>query len=451
MPLGNRCEAGAADGVPAETAQTDGVGAKMRKVGTDPGAQAKKNLFTAMYQICAIAAVGYAVPDDFGAWMFGKLPEALSERANYVAFAKLVVLLLVARLYPTGKSWGSDALVQKFLILRTRTPDCNTLDDVFEHVLTSGKADERRHVTWPAEFKQKFDAFVHSWATAAATAPSYDDLVERLKRLEALKDLAYMSSKSLPRGAETDKVLQALGLNMGDAASLAAIDEPQTELKDYDDELVGGSSEEAEMPKLTDEERNAVSLLYDLVWAMIAATSNPAFNGIIGNAFELMLRAAFTRSLHWRVTYISIRAAKAILKAAHAKPKHRPTGLDRAHAIPTTDAAGVRVEHGPGKHLSRAARRKLVLEPEDGIKLSLDALLKLWWENDEVTLVTHEEHLTERTKMLKETHRCKVPSGLFVASGFGVAYGQREIDFAEDLRRSLGIDWRVDSDDSDSD
>ena len=182
---------------------------------------------------------------------------------------------------------------------------------------------------------------------------------------------------------------------------------------------------------------------------MIQATSSTAFKGIIGNAFELMLRAAFTGTSHWRVTYISIRAAKAILRAAHATPKRRPTGLDRAHAIPTTDAAGEKVKHGPGKHLSRAARRKLVLEPENGIKLSLDALLKLWWENDEVTLVTHGEHVTEHSKLLKEADRRKVRPGLFVASGFGVAYGQREIDFAGDLLRSLDIDWNIDDSDSD--
>ncbi len=145
------------------------------------------------------------------------------------------------------------------------------------------------------------------------------------------------------------------------------------------------------MPLLTDEQRDSVGRIYDLVWAMIQATSSTAFKGIIGNAFELMLRAAFTGTSHWRVTYISIRAAKAILRAAHATPKRRPTGLDRAHAIPTTDAAGEKVKHGPNKHLSRAARRRHVLEPENGIRLTLDELLRVWWENDEVTLVTHGE------------------------------------------------------------
>jgi hypothetical protein len=455
---GKRCAAGAVGGEPAETAQTDGDDAKIRKVGSDRGdadAGAKNNLRIAMVQICLLAAVLCDVPDVFGEWMFCRLPEALREQANYGPFAKLVVLLLVARLYPTGRSWGSDVLAQKFVILQSRL-QCNALVNDFEHALTARKGNENLDPKYPGQFKKKFDTFVTAWAEVGGKAPSYDHLMERVKRLEALTNLASESSKSLPRGAETDSLLQALAVHMADDESLAAIDKPQTELKEYDAEPVGGSSDpvggsshDAPMPELTDVERNSVSLLYDLLWAMIQTKPNRAFNGIIGNAFELMLRAWFTGVLHWRVTYISIRAAKAILRAAHAKPKHRPTGLDRAHAIPTTDAAGEKVKHGPGKHLSRAARRKLVLEPENGIKLSLDALLKLWWENDEVTLVTHGEHVTEGSKVLKENHRCKVPSGLFVASGFGVAYGQREIDFAEDLLRSLGIDWRVDDSDSD--
>ena len=425
------------------------AGAKISKVDTDTfdTDRATRNLFTAMLQIWAIASricglTGDAatVPESVGAYIFNLLPEELRERATYGPFAKLVVLLLVAGLFPTGESWGTDSLERLFRVLKTRTT-CEALDTDFVHALTAGKRKENLAKGYAQQFLAKFETFVDSYITVRRTPPSFTELLDQIDRLEGLRKLASASLPPNPDPAAVH-VFEAFVREMGDDAALAAIDDEQTVLDADATEADGGSSEQ---PVLTGDQRTDVQNLYNLVWTMYRTPqlSNTA-RGIVSSAFESLMHVTYTGKQHWRVTEISLGAAKAILDGEDATPPSRPT-LNRAHDFPTlqNDTDEV-VVYPKNTHLSRADRRRLVFEPEAGIQLPLDELLRIWWVNDQTSLVTQKEHKEERRQMLRRRDMKVVPTGLFVASGFGVALRKTvEMKFVKEILNDPRTDWRI--------
>jgi hypothetical protein len=383
------------------------------------------------------------VPSDYGSYMLAEFfPKALQERAVWNPFAKLFALLFLAGVFPAGPpSWGPQALLTAYNILKEDVAwDEPEGDSLFEHVLTTGKAEEvgkqsqKEQQMWLQNFNLVFRAFADCCKLKARVPPTYGQLIDRL----ALRDQRYAeASLILPEeaaAAAPDVVPQFVAMMVNAEVKAAAAapnptDEAQTETihpsPDVIDEPI---REQYDLPPLTPAELVLLGVTYMLAFGMYRAQPTASFKGYVVSAFEALMRT-LTGRLHWQSTSITKAAAKLILAAYDVQKR---ATVHRAHGLPLLDAHGNRVVFPEYTNLTRHERALLVFQRDH--PLSAEEVWSIWCENDKTTLVTPDEHKNEQVNVVSAGDRISIPrnaSFLFTAAGYGVAIRKAEIKFLQ--------------------